>query len=542
MGKEQSTLAQNGYVLQKETENGSVYTKGDDTFLIKKIILDQTTGNADPALTSAIEILKTTSHPHIVNSKNSFKDKDQKTYYVVMDYCQGGSLAAKITEMNDSLKEFEVLSWIVEICMALRTIHEKDLLHKHLTPENILLTEFGIVCLDGFGKIHENSKNTAANLLEKINYLPPEVFVNGTYDAKSDIWSVGCILYELCTRQLAFSAETTIKMMPKIINGPYPSLKETFSPELCELLNDILNRDPQSRPTASEILERPFIVNCLSKKCKTTVEELQTKLDKLREVADGLERVHEGTTIGSLAGGVIGAVGGITSIVGLILAPFTLGASLIVTGVGVGVGVAGGVTAGVSNITNMVNQSSDRKAIRSLIKELEQKVKAVATWLQEIGCESTDITDNKDSELDENNTLQLGCRAGKCLGGISEAVRLGRVLTIGKTAAQTSRVVRVAEVATGVFSGLFVAVDMFFIAMDAKELHHIRQAKAAEEKGGNVSDKSDKSEAQDQPSQNTTRIRSEIMKFVHSIRQAADELQRILDELKSSISVTQGLH
>ncbi|KAF1384665.1 hypothetical protein PFLUV_G00122550 [Perca fluviatilis] len=542
MGAEQSTLAQNGYVLQKETESGSVYTKGDDTFLIKKIILDQTTGKADPALTSEIEILKTTSHPHIVNSKNSFKDKDEKTNYVVMDYCQGGSLAAKITEMSDSPKEFEVLSWIVEICMALRIIHEKGLLHKHLTPENILLTEFGIVCLDGFGKIHENSKNPAANPMEKINYLPPEVFVNGTYDAKSDIWSVGCILYELCTRQLAFSAETTIKMMPKIINGPYPSLTEPFSPELCELLNDILNKDPQSRPTASEILERPFIVNCLSEKCKTTVKELQTKLDKLREVADGLERVHEGTTIGSLAGGVIGAVGGITSIVGLVLAPFTLGASLIVTGVGVGVSVAGGVTAGASNITNMVNQSSDRKAVRSIIKELEQKVIAVTTWLQEIGCESVDITDNENSELNEDNVLRLGCRAAKCLGGISEAVRLGRVLTIGKTVAQTSRVVRVAEVATGVFSGLFVAVDGFFIAMDAKELHHIRQAKAIEEKGRDVSDKSDKSEAQNQPSQNTTPIRSEIMKFVHSIRQAADQLQKILDELKSSINVTQGLH
>ncbi|TDH07571.1 hypothetical protein EPR50_G00108230 [Perca flavescens] len=438
-----------------------------------------------------------------------------------MDYCQGGSLAAKIAEMSDSLKEFEVLSWIVEICMALRTIDEKGLLHKHLTPENILLTEFGKVCLDGFGQIDKNSKNPAANLGENMNYLPPEVFVNGTYDAKSDIWSVGCILYELCTRQLAFSAETTIKLMPKILNGPNPSLTEPFSPELCELLNYILNRDPQSRPTASEILERPFIVNHLSEKCITTVKELQTKLDKLREVADGLVRVHEGTTIGSLAGGVIGAVGGITSIVGLVLAPFTLGASLIVTGVGVGVGVAGGVTAGASNITNMVNQSSDRKAVRSIIKELEQKINAVATWLQEISyrlqttrsrCDSVDITDNMDSEV------KFGCRAGKCLGGISEAVRLGRVLTIGKTAAQTSRVVRLAEVATGVFSGLFVAVDLFFIAMDAKELHHIRQAK-------------------DQPSQNTTPIRSEIMKFVHSIRQAADELQKILDELETKSAV-----
>ncbi|XP_032384548.1 apolipoprotein L3-like [Etheostoma spectabile] len=303
----------------------------------------------------------------------------------------------------------------------------------------------------------------------------------------------------------------------------------------------MLNKDPQPRPTASEILGRPFIQNCVSKKCKTTVEELQTKLDKLREVADNLERVHVGTTIASLTGGVIGAIGGITSIVGLVLSPLTFGASLIVTGVGVGVGAVGGVTAGVSNITNMVNQSSDRNAIRSFTKEFEQKFNAVATWHQEISyslqstmSESADITDNKDSELNENNTLQLG----QGLSCISEAVRLGRTVAIGRTAAQTSRVVRLAEVATGVLSGSFVAVDVFFIAMDAKELHHIRQAKTAEEKGGNVSDKS---ETQDQPSQNTTSIRSEIMKFVHSIRQAADKLQKILDELKSSILLSLSL-
>uniref|UniRef100_A0A3B3VCH8 Uncharacterized protein n=1 Tax=Poecilia latipinna TaxID=48699 RepID=A0A3B3VCH8_9TELE len=212
----------------------------------------------------------------------------------------------------------------------------------------------------------------------------------------------------------------------------------------------------------SDVLLQCFLFVCFQKltvfvfyllfKCQTAVEDLQEKLERLRALADGLERVHEGTTIGSLAGGVIGAVGGITSIVGLVLAPFTLGASLIVTGVGVGVGVVGGVTAGASNITNMVNQSSDRKAVRSIIKEIEKKISA-------------------------ENLRRVGVRAGRGLGGIAELVRLVRVANIGQLAAQTSRAVRVAEVATGVLSGLFVAVDIFFIAMDAKEIHHIKEAR-----------------------------------------------------------------
>ncbi|XP_067455282.1 uncharacterized protein [Thunnus thynnus] len=542
MGNEQSTLQKEGYKIEEYRGKSVVATKGDEKFLIKKVNLYEVT------LISEIETLKKTNHPHIVSSKNSFKD--EKTYYVVMDYCQGGSLEEKIREK--SRKEFEVLNWIVEICVALRTIHEKGIPHKNLMPENIFLTEFGIVCLGGFGKVRDE-------------YLGPESLTEATYDAKSDIWSVGCILYELCTSKLAFSAQTPIKLFHKILKGPYPSLPEDFSPELRELLNDIFNKDPQSRPTATEILQRPIMINCLTEKCKNTVEELQLKLETLRAVADGLERVNQGTTIGSLAGGVIGAVGGITSIVGLILAPFTLGASLIVTGVGIGVGTLGGVTAGASNVTNMVNESSDRKAIRSIIKEFEQKMNAVVIWLQEISNSLQNIRSRSESvdteagNLQHENLFRAGVRAGRGLGGIAELLRLVQVLNIGKIAAQVSRAVRVAEVATGALSGLFVAADIFFIAMDAREIHHIRQARASMETNVPVSETdasdlmatsdqrtllpspfmqevtSDTSGTQDQSSSNTTQIRSEIMKFVISIRETADKQQKVLDEFKSII-------
>lgn len=166
------------------------------------------------------------------------------------------------------------------------------------------------------------------------------------------------------------------------------------------------------------------------------MEELQTKLDVLRALADGLERVHQGATIGSLAGGVIGMVGGITSIVGLILSPFTLGASLIVTGVGVGVGAVGGVTAGASNITNMVNQAYDRKAVQSIIKEIDQKINAAVTWLQEISNSlqtirsRCDIHNTDDSNLNDDYLVRLGLRAGRSIGGTAEILRLVQVMNM----------------------------------------------------------------------------------------------------------------
>ncbi|XP_041845881.1 serine/threonine-protein kinase 3-like isoform X4 [Melanotaenia boesemani] len=527
MGNKQSKIPDKDYVIIKEGENFIVAKKGEETFLVKEIPQTQTQKISD------IEILKQKNHPHIVDLKNSFTEN---MYYIVMEYCQGGSLAKKIKEMKEPPQESEVLSTMAEICIALRTIHDKGLLHKDLTPENIFLTEFGILRLAGFEAFHQKGKDTSN--ADSKNYLAPEVFTGETYNAKSDIWSVGCILFKLCTKKSAFSAETAVTLKNKIISGAYPALPEHFSPALCQLLNEMLQKDPEARPTASEILAHPIFISCLKEKCKTTVEDLYTKLNNLRTLADGLENVHEGTTIGSLTGGVIGAVGGITSIVGLILAPFTLGASLIVTGVGVGVGVLGGVTAGASNITKMVNQSSDRKAVNNLIKEFKQKINAVVSWLQEISDSlqtlssqfpQTSDTDGSDDNLKKENLTRLGLRAAKGMGGIAELMRLLQVVNIGKIAAQASRAVRVAEAATGVLSGLFLAVDIFFIAMDAKEIHDIKQARAAESG-------LEESEPLNDLPQQKPEVKSEIMRFVKSVREAADNLNGVLDELEDMIS------
>ncbi|XP_074540327.1 uncharacterized protein LOC141801249 [Halichoeres trimaculatus] len=446
----------------------------------------------------------------------TLEDDGLKTCYVVTKYCEGGSLAEKIKEKRSG--ESEALSWIVEICIALKTIHQQNLLHKNLRPENILFTEFGKVCLGGFWK-PENSDTNAA--ISGVHYLPPEVFEEAPYDAKSEIWSLGCILYQLCTQQVPFSAKTTSSLITKISSDPAPSLDEGYSEEFRELYNDMLNKDPALRPTAEEILTRPIILRSLQEKSQTTVRYLQTQLDKLKEVADTLESYHTRTTIGSLTGGVVGAAGGITTIVGLILAPFTFGASLIVTGVGIGVGVAGGVAAGASNITNMVSESSNRKAFQSIIKEFDEKVNAVDFWLQEVGFSLESLRDRSPpAPPGEMEGSFRGERGGKTATELSRGictitavtVQGVRVAKIGEIAAKVSRAVRVTEVATSTLSAIFLAFDLVCIALDAREVHRIRQAKG----GGETT--------------------SEILKFVQTIRKSAVELQGVLDELKDTIS------
>uniref|UniRef100_A0A3P8XUJ9 Protein kinase domain-containing protein n=1 Tax=Esox lucius TaxID=8010 RepID=A0A3P8XUJ9_ESOLU len=411
------------------------------------------------------------SHPHIVSYINSFQDGN--SYYVVLDHCEGGDLSQKIRDRKETgipFSEEQIMDWLVEICMAIKCVHDKGLLHRDLRPQNIFLTKFGTLCLGNFGRVTEN-----------------------------DIWSLGCVLYELCMLQSAVSY-TSISML----------------------------------------------VTWFSEK---TVKGMQANLDNLRALADGLERVHQGTTIGSLTGGVIGAAGGITSIVGLILAPFTLGASLIVTGVGVGVAIAGGATAGVSNITNMVNQSTDRKAIKNIIKEFQEKLNSVVVSLKDIaeGLERLSVSGSFDTESNQSTAANLsraGARVGRGLGAIPELIRLIQVANIGKVAAQTARAVRVAEVATGIFTVFFIAVDVFFIAMDAKEIYNIRQAKAIEQSVNTsrleVMDTDSTMEliheCEEPVPEPKPEVQSETMKFIQTIRETANQLQESLNELSDVLS------
>ncbi|KAG9329633.1 hypothetical protein JZ751_003411 [Albula glossodonta] len=200
---------------------------------------------------------------------------------------------------------------------------------------------------------------------------------------------------------------------------------------------------------------------------KVTVNELQVKVNELKEIIAHMESVHYGSTAGSLAGGVFGAAGGIKAIDRLILAPFTLAAF-------------GGVTGAASNITNMVKQSADRNSIQAILNECQEKMDLSVTCLQNIsdGINTANEARSIDSEglpPIEGRTNQALVRAGKGLAGVGELVRLIQVVSIGKVAAQVAKTVRVAEAATGVLAGLFVALDIYFIAQDSREIHAMRQ-------------------------------------------------------------------
>lgn len=115
--------------------------------------------------------------------------------------------------------EDEIFNWFVQICLALEYVHGRKVLHRDLKCSNIFLTGNNTVKLGDFGisKVLENTNQAAMTVVGTPYYMSPEVCQNHPYTFKSDVWALGCILYELCTLKHAFAADNLLGLVYKIV-------------------------------------------------------------------------------------------------------------------------------------------------------------------------------------------------------------------------------------------------------------------------------------------------------------------------------------
>lgn len=145
--------------------------------------------------------------------------------------------------------------------MALDNIHTRKILHRDLKSQNIFLTKNNFVKLGDFGisKVLENTSAMAATVQGTPYYMSPEVCQNKPYSYQSDIWALGCILYELCALKHAFHSENLLGLVYKIVQEEPDPLPDTFSSEMQDLVTLLLNKDNTQRPRIIDIIRRPFV-------------------------------------------------------------------------------------------------------------------------------------------------------------------------------------------------------------------------------------------------------------------------------------------
>ena len=211
-----------------------------------------------------VKLMQRLNHPNIVGYKDSFFAKRGSQLCIVMTYCDGGDLSDRVkrqTSAGRRFKEDQVLHWFVQIALGLHFMHENRVLHRDLKTQNIFLLGNGRLVLGdlGISKVLEGKQDFAQTCIGTPYYMSPELFKNKPYNHKSDVWALGCILYELCTLKHAFDAKSLNGLASKILKGTYPPVHRSYSSHTRRLIKSMLSKSPHQRPDLSTILQMPFI-------------------------------------------------------------------------------------------------------------------------------------------------------------------------------------------------------------------------------------------------------------------------------------------
>ena len=235
--------------------------------VIKQILIEGMDQKEKDEVLNESTILSKLDHPNIIKFYDVFESKKPKHMInIVTEYADGGDLSEKIKEKknkNNNFTESEILDYFTQICLAIKHIHKKKIIHRDLKSGNIFLMKNGFVKLGDFGiaKGFQKTMDKAKTMVGTPYYLSPEILENKPYDSKSDIWALGVLLYEMMTFKMPFNANSLPMLSVKIMRGNYIPPPTIYTKDLRELVAKCLTVDAKLRPTIDEILKMPLIQN-----------------------------------------------------------------------------------------------------------------------------------------------------------------------------------------------------------------------------------------------------------------------------------------
>ena len=207
----------------------------------------------DPSFTERLEreakAAARLSHPHVVSMLDRGHDGD--IFYLVMEYVPGRSLRRLLAE-HGALAPRQALALIDAVVDGLAAAHAAGLIHRDVKPENVLLGDAGQIKVADFGLARAVTATTSTGaLIGTVAYIAPELVEGRGADARSDVYSVGIMLYELLTGEQPFRGDTPIQVAYQHVTADVPPPSEAvpgLSPELDELVQWACARDPEARP------------------------------------------------------------------------------------------------------------------------------------------------------------------------------------------------------------------------------------------------------------------------------------------------------
>ncbi|GAB6021718.1 Serine/threonine-protein kinase Nek7 [Chamberlinius hualienensis] len=214
-------------------------------------------------LCNEVNLIRQLDHPHVIKYYGRFINQAEGFFYILTEYCEGGDLAEYIRQTrknNKAIDEAEIWEIFCQLAVALDYCHNhalkaKIILHRDVKPANVFRKSPKCVVLGDFGisRFVTIRNHYAQTVIGTISYMSPECLNNAGYNATSDVWSLGCLIYELCCLRAAFSAPDLQRCKEKILIGKYAPIPPTYSEKLKKLIKWTLTVDPAKRPSSKEL-------------------------------------------------------------------------------------------------------------------------------------------------------------------------------------------------------------------------------------------------------------------------------------------------
>ena len=232
-------------------------------YALKKVKLLNLSDKEKENSLNEVRILASVKSNFVVSYKEAFFDEKDNTLCIVMEFADRGDLYQKIVEHKKTAKFFEesdIWRIFIQLVKGLKALHDLKILHRDMKSANVFLFSNGSAKLGDLNVSKVARRGLGYTQTGTPYYASPEVWKDKPYDNKSDVWSLGCVLYEMITLKPPFRAQDMEGLFNKVCKGQYSRIPDRFSDDLFQVVQFLLQVNSSSRPSCEQILNHPAVM------------------------------------------------------------------------------------------------------------------------------------------------------------------------------------------------------------------------------------------------------------------------------------------
>ena len=246
---------------------GSVYLvrrrQDNKIYALKTVNLEKLNKKEQENSVNEVRILASVNHPNVIGYKEAFWDDDKSSLNIVMEFADDGDLHSKIEKMKKEggcFKEPIIWSYAIQMIEGLKALHDMKIMHRDLKSANIFLVKDKHQCKIGDMNVSKVIKEKALTTQTGTPYYAsPEVWKDNPYSYKSDLWSIGCVIYELCALRPPFQGKDLDELYENVCNGHPERINKMYSDDLWRMILMLLQVDVNKRVDCNQFLNNDLI-------------------------------------------------------------------------------------------------------------------------------------------------------------------------------------------------------------------------------------------------------------------------------------------